>query len=218
MLFPLISPFLIPTPFLETRFHSESTPPFVVHFLHCTVSPSWFDDHDAIQISVCSSGFSSVKLLVSLLHNSCLARHSPQLKSFSPESSLHSVPTICHTSPYAALCSHLPVLEPWHVCAPDSSPLILSYLVPVYFYLVSLSEVPQLFLFLRKISPELTFAINPPVFHFAKEDWPWANICAHLPLLYMWDTCHSMAWRAVLGPHPGSEPANPGPPKQNVQT
>ena len=38
--------------------------------------------------------------------------------------------------------------------------------------------------FLRKMSPELT-AANPPL--FAEEDWPWANICAHLPLLYMWD-------------------------------
>ena len=45
-------------------------------------------------------------------------------------------------------------------------------------------------LFLRKISPELTIA-NPPF--FAEEDWPRANINAHLPLLYMWYTCHSMA-------------------------
>ena len=40
-----------------------------------------------------------------------------------------------------------------------------------------------IYLFLRKISPELTFAANPPL--FAEEDWPWANIRAHLPLLYM---------------------------------
>ena len=45
--------------------------------------------------------------------------------------------------------------------------------------------------FLRKISPKLTTA-NPPL--FAEEDWPWANICAHLPLLYMWDAYHSMAF------------------------
>ena len=38
---------------------------------------------------------------------------------------------------------------------------------------------------LRKISPELTSATNPPL--FAEEDWPRANIRAHLPLLYMWD-------------------------------
>ena len=43
----------------------------------------------------------------------------------------------------------------------------------------------------RKISPELT-TTNPPL--FAEEDWPWANICTHLPLLYMWDACHSIAW------------------------
>ena len=46
-------------------------------------------------------------------------------------------------------------------------------------------------LFLRKISPELTSA-NPPL--FAEEDWPWANICAHLPVLYIWDACRSMAF------------------------
>ena len=45
------------------------------------------------------------------------------------------------------------------------------------------------FCFLRKISSELT-AANAPL--FAEEAWPWANIRAHLPLLYMWDTYHSM--------------------------
>ena len=39
--------------------------------------------------------------------------------------------------------------------------------------------------FLRKISPELTSAAKRPF--FAEEDWPWANIRAHLPLFYMWD-------------------------------
>ena len=67
--------------------------------------------------------------------------------------------------------------------------------------------------FLRKISPELTTA-NPPF--FAKEGWPWTNIHAHLPLLYMWDAYHSMACQAVPCPHPGSELSNPGLPKQNV--
>ena len=47
------------------------------------------------------------------------------------------------------------------------------------------------FIFLRKISPELATA-NPPL--FAEEDWPWANIHAHLPLLSMWDAHHSMAF------------------------
>ena len=47
------------------------------------------------------------------------------------------------------------------------------------------------FFFLTKISPELTTA-SPPL--FAEEDWPWANICAHLPLLYTWDAYHSMAF------------------------
>ena len=69
---------------------------------------------------------------------------------------------------------------------------------------------------LKKISPELTSAAPPPL--FAKEDWPWANISAHLPLLYMWDVCHSMACQVVPCPHQGSEPANPRLPKQNMQT
>ena len=46
-------------------------------------------------------------------------------------------------------------------------------------------------IFWRKISPELTSGDNPPL--LAEEDWPWANICAHLALLYMWDAYHSMA-------------------------
>ena len=37
---------------------------------------------------------------------------------------------------------------------------------------------------LRKMSPELTSAASPPL--SAEEHWPWANIHAHLPLLYMW--------------------------------
>ena len=49
--------------------------------------------------------------------------------------------------------------------------------------------------FLRKISSELTSAANPPL--FAEEDWPRANIRARLPLLYMWDACHSMACQVV---------------------
>ena len=44
---------------------------------------------------------------------------------------------------------------------------------------------------LRKINPEVTSTANPPL--FAEEDWPLANMCACLPLLYMWSTCHSMA-------------------------
>ena len=72
------------------------------------------------------------------------------------------------------------------------------------------------FFLLKKISPELTSTANPPL--FAEEDWPWANNRAHLPLLYMWDACHSMACQAVPCIYPGSELANPGPPKQNVWT
>ena len=61
--------------------------------------------------------------------------------------------------------------------------------------------------FPRKISPELT-TTGPPL--FAEEAWPWANIRAHLPLLYMWDTYHSMACQAVPCLHLWSEPTNPG--------
>ena len=64
-----------------------------------------------------------------------------------------------------------------------------------------------LFFFLRKISPKLTSATNPP--RFAEEDWPWANIHAHLPLLYMWDACHSMAWWAVRRSAPGIQTSEP---------
>ena len=42
----------------------------------------------------------------------------------------------------------------------------------------------------------LLTAANPPL--FAEEDWPWANIHAHLPLLYMWDAYHSIACHVVL--------------------
>ena len=72
------------------------------------------------------------------------------------------------------------------------------------------------FFFLRKISPELIFAASPPL--CAEQDWPWADIHAHLPLLYMWDACHSMVCQAVPCLHLGSKLANPGLPKWNVCT
>ena len=55
------------------------------------------------------------------------------------------------------------------------------------------SLIPFLFFFffLRKTSPEPT-TDNPSL--FAEEDWPWANIHAHLPLFYTWDAYHSMAF------------------------
>ena len=62
----------------------------------------------------------------------------------------------------------------------------------VHFYsILSPVRIWEIF-FLRKISPELTTA-DPPL--FAEEDWPWANIHARLPLLYMWDAYgNSMAF------------------------
>ena len=62
-------------------------------------------------------------------------------------------------------------------------------------------------MFLRKISSELTSATNPPL--FAEEDWPWANIHSHLPLLYMWDAYHSMAWQAGDMSAPGIQTGEP---------
>ena len=56
-----------------------------------------------------------------------------------------------------------------------------------FFFLFCIS-----FFFFRIISPELTSAANPPL--FTKEDWPWANIRAHLPPSYMWDA--ATAWLA----------------------
>ena len=60
-----------------------------------------------------------------------------------------------------------------------------------HYLLVHRSWKISFFFFLRKISPELTTA-NPPL--FAEEDWPWANIHAHPPLLYTWDAYHIMAF------------------------
>ena len=61
---------------------------------------------------------------------------------------------------------------------------------------------------MRKISPELTSVANLSIF-LLEEDWPSANICANLPLIYMWVAV--TAWpMSGIGPHLGSEPVNPG--------
>ena len=60
-------------------------------------------------------------------------------------------------------------------------------------------------LFLTKTSPELTSTTNPPL--FAEEDRLWAHICAHLPLFFMWDACHSMASSVVTGIRSGEAQA-----------
>ena len=71
------------------------------------------------------------------------------------------------------------------------------------------------FVFLRTISPELTSAANPPL--FAEEDWPGANIRAHLPLLYTWDAYHSMAFAKRCHVHTGIRTGKPqAAEKQNV--
>ena len=53
---------------------------------------------------------------------------------------------------------------------------------------------------MRKISLELTSIANPPL--FAEENWPWANIHAHLPLLYVGHSL-SVAGEAVHRCTPG---------------
>ena len=72
------------------------------------------------------------------------------------------------------------------------------------------------FFFLRKTSHEPTSAANPPL--FAEEEWSWANIHAHLPLFYMWDATTACLNKRCIGPHPGSELVNPGPPKRSAGT
>ena len=55
------------------------------------------------------------------------------------------------------------------------------------------------FIFLRKISPELTSAVNPSL--FAEEDQPWANIHASMPI-FLHFICgkHTTAWLAKRCP------------------
>ena len=72
------------------------------------------------------------------------------------------------------------------------------------------------FFLVRKIGPELTSVANLPL--FGEEDQPSANIRAHLPLLYVCDAATAWLDERCIGPCPGSEPANLGPPKQRAQT
>ena len=52
-------------------------------------------------------------------------------------------------------------------------------------------ECNLLYLFGKYLSPFCALSFH--LFLSFEEDWPWANICAHFPLLYMWNICHSMA-------------------------
>ena len=71
------------------------------------------------------------------------------------------------------------------------------------------------FLFLRKISPELISAANPPL--FAEEERASPELTSMPIFLYfMWDACHSMPYKHCVGL--GTKLAKPGPEKQNVQT
>ena len=44
------------------------------------------------------------------------------------------------------------------------------------------------------------------LFSFGGEDLPWANICASLPLFYMWDAATAWLDERCVGPHLRSEP------------
>ena len=63
-------------------------------------------------------------------------------------------------------------------------------------------------LFVRKIGPELKSVVNLPL--LLEDDCPCTNVCASFPLFYTWDA--STVWfdEWCVGPHSGSEPANPG--------
>ena len=73
-----------------------------------------------------------------------------------------------------------------------------------------------MFFFLRKISPEITSATNAPL--FAEEGGP-EPTSAPIFLYFICGT-PATAWpdKHCVGPHPGSKPANPGPPKWNMRT
>ena len=60
----------------------------------------------------------------------------------------------------------------------------------IVYLLLAVSLECLILFFSRKFSPELTTA-NPPL--FAEEDWPWANIHAHIPLLFICGT-PTTAW------------------------
>ena len=90
---------------------------------------------------------------------------------------------------------HLLIMSPWKVVKPQM--LLVVVWFPTILFCVCV----------RKISPELTSAANPLL--FAEEDGSWANICAHLPLLYMWDACHNMTWQTVCKSAPGIWTSDP---------
>ena len=71
--------------------------------------------------------------------------------------------------------------------------------------------------FLRMISPELTHCQSSSF--FAEEDWPSANICAHLPLFICGMPVTAWLDKHCVGLHLRSEPANPrATEKRNVRT
>ena len=53
---------------------------------------------------------------------------------------------------------------------------------------------------------------------FGEEDWPWTVICANLPPFCIWDATTVWLDEWCVGPHPGSQLANPGLPKGSART
>ena len=74
--------------------------------------------------------------------------------------------------PYLGYCCH-------QLTAPSNSKAI-SKALNCFFFVV----------LVRKISRDLASVANLPL--YGEEDWPRANICAHLPPFDMWDACHGM--------------------------
>ena len=70
------------------------------------------------------------------------------------------------------------------------------------------------FVFLRKISLELTFATNPPLFLLRKTSPELTSVPISSILCEMPATAWLDKW--CVGPHLGSKLANPGPPEWNM--
>ena len=122
---------------------------------------------------------------------------------------------------------------PWPLfTCPCYSPSPLSFTVSLLFtfysptilfkYLITLHLEPssRLNLWLAHGSFILIFDHSYFLFllFFSEEDWPWAKICANLPLFYMWDDTTAWLDEQCVGPCPGSEPVNPRLPEWSSRT
>ena len=114
----------------------------------------------------------------------------------------------------------------------QSTSLLWAYFLPLSFFHTFLVSNPEMFgldvslsskhamflffIFLRKISSELTTA-NPPL--FAEEDRPWVNLHAHLPLLLRGTSTTAWLLPSSAMSAPGIRTGEPGAPeKWNMRT